>query len=76
MYNIKKIQCELYEKYCSIKRDVETSKWLFFIFWLSYIYIYIYIYIYVYYNNYVIITIFELEEQDEMTDGDDWDVDD
>ena len=58
MYNIKKIQCELYEKYCSIKRDVETSKWLFFIFWLSYIYIYIYMCIYVYVYVYIYIYIY------------------
>ena len=56
-----------------LEKDMsKRRKWLFFIFWLFFDYIYIY----VYYNNYVIITIFELEEQDEMTDGDDWDVDD
>ena len=66
MYNLEKLQCELYDKYCLKKtcRNVENDCFLFFDYFLT-------IYIYVYYNNYVIITIFELEEQDEMTDGDD-----
>ena len=32
MYNIKKVQCELYDKYCLKKTDVETSKMIVFYF--------------------------------------------
>ena len=42
MYNIEKFQCELYDKYCSKKTDVETSKMTVFYF-LTILYIYVYI---------------------------------
>ena len=45
MYNIEKFQCELCDKYCSKKTDVETWKMIVFYF-LTILYIYIYIYIY------------------------------
>ena len=50
MYNIEKFQCELCDKYCSKKTDVETWKMIVFYF-LTILYIYIYIYIYIYYKT-------------------------
>ena len=43
MYIIEKLQCELYDKYCSKKTDVETSKMIVFYF-LTILYIYIYMF--------------------------------
>ena len=71
MHNIEKFQCELYDKHCSKKTDIETPKMIvpYFLTILYihmyvcihiciYIYVYIYIYTYVYIDIYMYIYIY------------------